>query len=112
MSRATQNDKHADKLVFETAVKMADAVFDEAMSKDNALWRGIRAKHPSKSIDALRRIFSRALAPELLGDARATLAQMLSSNISPALKEEIYDALLRDKALRRGRNDKRILTHH
>jgi sugar/nucleoside kinase (ribokinase family) len=49
------------------------------MSRDNALYRQIRASHPGKSVKFIRRTFVAKLAPTLLGDARATLASMLAT---------------------------------
>lgn len=103
---------HAHPLVAETAHKMAEAVFEEALSKDNKLYRQLRESNPGKSVDFLRRIFVKWLAPELLGDARATLSSMLASSHDEALKSEIYEALIRDNVLRRGRTSDRLrLTH-
>jgi len=98
---------HAHPLVAEVACEMANAVFDEAMSKDNEMWRTIKANNPGKSMEAIRRHFVKWLAPDLLDDARTTLAQSLSSNLSEALKERIYDALTRDAVLSRGRSSRR-----
>lgn len=95
---------HAHKLIAETAEAMASAVFEEAMGRDNELYRQIKAKNPDKSPDELRRIFVRYLAPRLAGDARATLAGMLQTSSDEELKAQIFDALLKDAALRRGRN--------
>jgi hypothetical protein len=82
-----------------TAIEMAEAVFEEAMSKDNNLYRGMKASHPGKSTKALRKIFVKNAAPRLLGDARATLAKMLTTNIDEALKASIYEALTLDNAV-------------
>jgi hypothetical protein len=41
--------------------------------------------------------------PELVEDARATLANMLSTGISQELKDTIFDALIKDEPLRKAR---------
>jgi hypothetical protein len=103
----------AHSLVKETAENMASAVFEESMSRDNSLFRQVRAAHPGKTTDQLRTIFVRRQAPYFVGEARATLAGMLELPLDPKLKETIFDALLKDAALRRGRGrlERRILSH-
>lgn len=106
------NPVQAHKLVFKTAVALAESVFEEAMSRDNALYRQIRASRPGKSVKFLRRVFVSALAPRLLGDARATLAAMLATPIDEALKLEIADALTLDNAIPVDRDNRQRLTRH
>jgi hypothetical protein len=103
----------AHKLIMKTAVDMAQAVFEEAMSKDNELYRGMKAAHPGKSERYLRRVFVSNMAPRLLGDARATLAQMLTLDIDEALKRDIYEALTLDNAVPVDRDLRpRLTTYH
>ena len=97
---------HAHKLIAELCEQMADAVFEDAMSKNNDLYRQVRATHPDKNERELRRIFVRWMAPRLVGDARATLAGMLPTLRDPVLQNKIYDALLADNVLRRGRGNR------
>ena len=102
----------AHKMVMDLAVKMADEVFEEAMSRDNELYRGMKDAHPGKGTKYLRRIFVSNLAPRLLGDARATLAKMLTTPIDEALKASIYEALTLDNAVPVDRDLRQRLTHH
>ncbi len=109
------NDTPAHKLVYETAVGMADAVFEEAMSRDNTMFRTMRERHPGKPTSFLRKRFVSALAPTLLGDARATLAQILATTTDEALKLRIYEALTLDNAVpgeRHGTDYDLRHTHH
>ena len=109
---ATGSRTVAHKMIMDLAVKMASEVFEEAMSRDNELYRGMKASHPGKGTKYLRKVFVRNLAPRLLGDARATLAQMLTTDIDPALKESIYEALTLDNAVPVDRDLRPRLTTH
>lgn len=102
----------AHKMVMKVAIGMAQEVFEESMSRDNELYRGLKASHPGKPESFLRKVFVRNLAPSLLGDARATLATMLASTTDEALKLEIYDALTLDNAVPVDRDLRPRLTHH
>ena len=93
--------------------EMASAVFDEAMACDNSLFRACKKSHPGRTTEQLRKIFVRGFAPRLVGDARATLAEMLTRPIDDSLKDSIYDALLKDASFRlaRTRQERRIFVH-
>jgi hypothetical protein len=97
---------HAHKLIAELCEQMANQVFDEAMKKNNDLYRQVCESNPGKAEYELRRIFVRWMAPRLVGDARATLAGMLPTLRDPVLQNKIYDALLADNVLRRGRGNR------
>lgn len=104
---------HAHPMVAKTAIELAASVWEEAVQKDNDLYRAMRRHNPGLSTDQLQRKFVRWLAPELLGDARAMLAQSIATLSDPVLKEEIYNALIADAPLRMGRQGhKRLLTAH
>lgn len=83
---------HAHKLVAHVAMEMAQAVY-EACARDNAWYRGHRD----------RTAFVRALAPEMVPQARATLTDMLARNtVSEQDKAIIMDVLAADQAIPRG----------
>lgn len=96
----------ADKMVAQVAREMATSVWEEALSKDNDLYRGIRRANPHRSLEQCRVAFVRVLAPRLVGEARATLAAMLATGIDESLKLRIYDSLIRDASLRGVRSMK------
>ena len=94
----------ADKKIAQVAKGMANEVFEEAMLKDNELFRDMKRCNPHRTTEQLRVAFVRVLSPRLVEQARATLAAMLRTNISEDLKSEIYDALIRDASLRKVRS--------
>lgn len=103
----------AHPLVAKTAAELAAAVWEEAVTKDNDLYRGMKESNPGCSPDELQRRFVAWLGPELLGDARAMLAQSIATLSDPALKDQIAEALIADAPLRHGRmGHRRLLTHH
>lgn len=95
--------KHCHKLIADTAKAMAHALFDEMMSKD-AIWSEFKRQHPGLSPTQMEDKFVRHLWPQLVEQARATLAAMLATPIAEPLKEDIMDALVRDQSLKRGRS--------
>jgi hypothetical protein len=84
---------HAHKLVAKTAQEMAQEIYEKNAGKSNDFY----AQYP----DAQAYISS--CWPLYLDAARATLAQLLTTNLDESLKSEIHDALIRDATLRRGR---------
>lgn len=83
---------HAHKLVAKTAQEIANEVYEQNASNND-----FYSKYPN------RESYVSACWPLYLTAARATLAQLLSTNIEENLKSEIHDALIRDATLRRGR---------
>lgn len=84
---------HAHKMVAETAQKMAEEVYESWASKSDEFYK----EHSDlKSYVA-------SCWPLYMDAARATLAQLLTTNIADTLKDQIHDALIRDATLRRGR---------
>lgn len=102
----------AHPLIAKTARDLAAAVWEEAMMRENDLWRGMRDSNPGLSTDELQRRFVSWLSPELLGDARAMLAQSLTTLTDCALKDQIAEALIADAPLQRGRmGHRRVMMH-
>lgn len=103
----TINDRpssHVHKLVRETAIGMCAELYDTMMS-DNEWYKEWKRVNPRIS-DQPKQLFARFLAKnlsKLVPQARAILAQMLTTTTDPALREEIYNALLLDNTLIRGR---------
>lgn len=84
---------HAHKLVAKTAQEMAQEVYEKNAGRSNEFYE----KYPD--LEA----YVKECWPLYLEAARTTLAQLLSTNMDENLKEEIYEALIRDATLRRGR---------
>lgn len=83
---------HAHRMVAHLATEMAQAVY-ERCARDNAWYRG----------HCDRAAVVRALAPELIPDARAALADMLARPGTPdEQKLLIMDALAADQTVPRG----------
>lgn len=59
--------------------------------------------HEGFSLAQLEIRFLELKWPELIEDARTTLARMLGGNISEELKMQIHDALVKDNGLRMAR---------
>jgi len=75
------------------------------MMQDNqwyAYWQG---QYPEMNKRQLEELFVRKNVGKLIGQARATLAQMLATSQDEELKQTIYEALLQDNTLIRGRNN-------
>jgi hypothetical protein len=84
---------HAHKLVAKTAMEMAQEVYEKNAGRSNAFYE----KYPD------REAYVTSCWALYLDAARATLAQLLSTNIEETLKEQIHEALIKDASLRRGR---------
>lgn len=82
---------------------MAHELYD-AMMRDDSWYRYWRKQNPGLDNRALEARFVARNISKLLPQARATLAQMLSNSADRELKESIYDALLLDNTLIRGRD--------
>lgn len=96
-------DQHCHPLLRATAIEMAGELYD-LMMKNNVQWEEWKKLNPELSTLAQYEIrFLELKWPELIEDARATLAQMLARPIGEDLKLQIHDALVKDEPLRRAR---------
>jgi len=93
---------HAHKLVAATAEAMAHELYD-TMMQDNEWYRIWKARNPEMGAKELEEEFVRKNLSRLLPQARAVLAAMLRNPGNEGLKEEIYEALVLDASLIRGR---------
>ncbi len=84
---------HAHKLVAKTAMEMAHEVYEKNAGRSDDFY----AKYPD------RQAYVTECWALYLDAARATLAQLLTTNMDDVLKGEIHDALIKDATLRRGR---------
>lgn len=104
-------DQHCHPMIRATAIEMAGELYD-LMMKNNQQWQEWKNLHPELSTLAEYEIrFLELKWPELIEDARTTLAQMLGSNINEELKVQIHDALVKDNGLRMHRINRRAAQH-
>jgi hypothetical protein len=94
--------KHAHKLVYETARKLAHELYDTLM-QDQVYYTEWKRQNPDLGAKALEARFVVKNTHRCLETARATLAVMLRGPIDSPLKQDIYEALCLDAALVRGR---------
>jgi|SRR5262245_43718880 len=99
---ASRPSAHAHKLVHATAVAMAHELYD-TMMHDNEWYRIWKLQNPELGAKELEERFVAKNLSRLLPQARATLAAMLRNPGNEHLKEEIYEALVLDATLIRGR---------
>lgn len=96
-------DQHCHPMIRATAIEMAGELYD-LMMKNNQQWQEWKNLHPDlHSLAEYEIRFLELKWPELIEDARTTLARMLGSGIPEELKIQIHDALVRDNALRHSR---------
>lgn len=104
IARSLKPGLNADRLVAQTAIDMAHELF-EVYARENAVYHALRQRGEITEKQA-RAKFVKRVAPKLLEDARQTLTSMLGKpddQVAPRMKEEIYEALIRDNALRANR---------
>lgn len=96
-------DQHCHPLLRATAIEMAGDLYD-LMMKNNQQFAEWKRLHPDLGTLAELEIrFIELKWPELIEDARATLARMLAGGASEELKTTIHDALVKDNPLRLAR---------
>ncbi len=95
----------AHELVLRTARDMANELFDEVMSGDNAMYSGWKEAQErcGKTSAEMRKIFVDLVCPKLLEPARAILAHMLGERAYAHLHEAIYTSIVLDNAVRASR---------
>jgi hypothetical protein len=100
---------HCHKLLAETAKAMAHELYD-TMMLDNEWYQIWKRRNQGKGARALELAFVAKNWGRLVPNARATLAEMLGNPLlDPALAEQIYDALLLDSTLVRGRRQPPVI---
>jgi len=96
-------DQHCHPIIRATAIEMAGELYD-LMMKNNQQWNEWKRMHPElHSLAEYEIRFLELKWPELIEDARTTLARMLGGNIPEELKIQIHDALVKDNGLRMAR---------
>lgn len=98
-----RGEAHAHKQVAEVAKGMAHEIFDQIMTKRGDIFDRLKAQNPEMSTKELEAFFVAKLYPTLLDEARAVLTGMLRDPSNSHLHSDIYEALLLDNTLLRGR---------
>lgn len=97
---------HCHKLLKEVSMKAAAEHYEELMSASNWSFEQWKLSHPDLAGEALQAAFVEEHWGKYLGFAKATLAQLLTSpTLDEAAKSDIYDALVLDNSLQRGRGN-------
>lgn len=105
LRRQPKTVRHVHVQVKEVAVGLAHALFDELMSR-NQIFHQFKEQHPGMTTKQMEEKFVLHLWPQLIDQARATMAGMLkSSAYSDEMKEDIMDSLVKDATLIRGRRN-------
>ena len=91
--------KHCHKLIAETAKEMAAAAVGE-MLEDDKIYTQAKVKWPDLTLKQLEATLIKNTWPNLIEQARATLAKLLATNIDESLKDQIANALILDNSLR------------
>ena len=95
---------NAHRLVAETAVDIANELFEE-YARVNAIYRGMREAGLTTE-KAARRQFVLLVAPRKLEEARESLVSCLAEpedRVTAHMKQQIYEALIADNDLRANR---------
>lgn len=93
---------HCHRLVAFEAMALAHVLFDRLM-RDDRLYAAWKAQNEGATLPQLEELFVARTWPSCIEVARATLAAMLATPLDPEAKELIYEALVLDKGLVRGR---------
>ena len=101
---------HAHEAVFAQAKELTMSAY-EALMEDNDLWARWRNTHPGFSRRHLELAFLKAFTFRFVPAARALMASRLAGSLDDATKDAIYEALLLDGTLQRGRGRPAALTN-
>lgn len=94
---------HVHKMIRATAIEMAGKLYDDLMSQNPGLYAMWKRSCPDLTPVRCEAMWIELMWPKLIDKARATLAQLLTTNLNEELKNQISDALIADNQLRRGR---------
>ena len=93
---------HAHEAVFRQAEELCMSAY-EALMEDDTLWSRWRNTHPGFSPRHLELAFMKKFTFRFVPAARAMMAARLQAPLDDGTKEAIYEALLLDATLVRGR---------
>ncbi len=93
---------HVHFEVKKVAEGLAHVLFEEMM-RNNAVYAQFKEQHSEMTSAEMEAAFVAHLWPQLIEQARATMAAMLRGPYDDAMKEQILDILVKDQTLVRGR---------
>ena len=93
---------HAHETVYAQATELCMSAYEAPMA-DNDIHAAWRQSHPGFSPRHLELAFMKAFTFRFVPAARAMMAARLQAPLDEATKEGIYEALLLDGTLQRGR---------
>lgn len=99
---------HTHWRIAELAKEMAHEIYAELMQR-NEWYTQWKNTHPGASSKGLEAIWVKQHWPKFVEGARATLAGMLALPYDEGLKNSIYEALIDDSALVRGRKNPQLV---
>ena len=103
MSKGSAGRKlHAHQAVYVQATELCMSAY-EALMAENEIWVAWQTSHPGFSHRHLELAFLRAFTFRFVPAARAMMAARLQAPLDDATKDAIYEALLLDASLMRGR---------
>ena len=97
-----RDSKHVHKQVAHTAVGLCYELYDKLMS-DDTIYTAWKKQNPGANARQLELRFVKRNVERCVPAARATLTAIMTTTTDEALKETIYEALLADNTLIRGR---------
>ena len=100
---------HAHEAVYAQATELCMSAY-EALMEQNEIFSAWRASHPGFTPRHLELAFLRAFTFRFVPAARAMMAERLQAPLDDGTKEGIYQALLLDGTLTRGRGRAQGLT--
>jgi hypothetical protein len=93
---------HAHEAVAAQATELCLSAY-EALMEENSIWEAWRASHPGFTRRHLELAFVKTFLFRFIPSARAMMAARLQAPLDDATKDAIYEALLLDGTLLRGR---------
>ncbi len=91
---------NAHPRVLAVATEMANVLFED-YARDNDLYRQFKANAGSEAY--ARKVFVARVTPRLFEEARQALARLLASDCPQSMKDEVFDALVKDNLMRANR---------
>jgi len=109
ISKGAGRKLHAHEAVANQAKELCLAAY-EALMAENGIWEAWRTSHPGFSRRHLELAFMRTFMFWFVPAARAMMAARLQGPLDDATKDALYEALLLDGTLMRGRGRTPALT--
>ena len=102
VSKGGARKLHAHEAVYAQATEICLSMY-EALMSENVYWEAWREAHPGFSRRHLELAFMKKFTFRCVPHARALMASRLAGPLDEAAKDALYEALLLDGTLQRGR---------